>query len=130
MTAGRLQALTAALGAGSVAFGLPPLLAPRFCGRVFGFASINQPDVATAFRSIGARDVAVGYGLWRAAQRGEDVAPWLLARLICDTTDTVGCAIAIGEGIRHPRFLTLTGFAALAAAGAALLFQQARTTTR
>ena len=128
MNTSRLRTLTAALGAGSMAFGVPPLLIPRFCGRLFGFESIDQPDVVTAFRSIGARDVAIGYGLWRAARRGDDVAPWLLARLLCDATDTVSCAIAIGEGVRHPRFFTLTGFAALAAAIGTFLFHQAQAT--
>jgi hypothetical protein len=126
----QLRTLTAALGIGSIAFGVAPIVAPRLFGRLFGIEAVERPQVATVIRSVGARDVAVGYGLVSAATSGQPVAPWLLARVICDTTDTVGCAIAIGEGVRHPRFLALTGFAALAAAIGAFLLQQARATSR
>jgi hypothetical protein len=125
VNAQQLRTLTAALGVGSIAFGAAPIVAPRLFGRLFGIEAVERPQVATVIRSVGARDLAVGYGLVSAATTGLPVAPWLLARLICDGVDTIACVLAIRNGARNPRFLTLTGFAAGAAAGGALLYARA-----
>jgi Domain of unknown function (DUF4267) len=123
---GRLRGLVAALGLGSIAFGMLPVVAPRHFGRMFGIEGAEAAHVAAVFRSVGARDVAVGVGLLSAATRGASLAPWLLARLICDGTDAVACALAIGEGARGARFLGLTALAAAAAGGGAMLYRAAR----
>ena len=41
----------------------------------------------------GARDIAVGMGLWSAAAHGGNYAPWLLARAICDGGDTLAALL-------------------------------------
>jgi hypothetical protein len=125
MNAQQLRLLATGLGLGSIAFGATPIIAPRFFGRLFGVDAAERPQVASVMRSVGARDVAIGYGLFSAANRGLPVAPWLLARLLCDGIDTIACAMAIRNGARSPRFLALTACAAGAAAGGALLYVRA-----
>ena len=98
----------------------------RMFARLFGLHPPSDPTLAAAFRSVGARDVAVGMGLWSAAARGGNYAPWLLARAICDGGDTLAALIAIRAGARDPRFLGLTAMAIAASAVGVLLHRQAR----
>src|SRR5437868_6161605 len=56
------------LGAGTVVFGVAPALFPRFFGRMFGIAAVDDPTVATVIRSVGIRDLVIGVGLLRAAR--------------------------------------------------------------
>ena len=121
MNADRLRTLSAALGAGSVAFGVAPVVAPRFFGRLFGLGGTDRPDVVSIYRSVGARDIAVGAGLYWAATRGQPLAPWLAARVICDGVDAAATGLAIVQGARHPRFLALALAASGATAGGAFL---------
>jgi Domain of unknown function (DUF4267) len=108
-----LARLVAALGVGTVVFGAAPLVAPRFFGRAFGIASAEDPTVATAIRSVGARDLVIGVGLLRAleAQDAHAVGDWLLARVACDAADTLGVSIAVARGARSSGFLALGGLA-------------------
>lgn len=102
--------LAAALGLGTVAFGLLPVVLPRQFARLFGFPALD-PTLATAFRSVGVRDVVLGMGLWSAAAHGGNFAPWLLARLLSDGGDTLAIALAAASGARQPRFLALGALA-------------------
>ena len=117
------QARTLAVGVGlsMVAFGALPTLAPRPFARLFGFA---PPDLATAsmIRSIGARDVVMGIGLWSAAAHGGKYLPWLLARALIDGGDTLSVGLAIAQGKRNPRFLTLGALALGAAVSEVALY--------
>jgi hypothetical protein len=122
----QVRKLAAALGVGTVAFGVVPALSPGLFARLFGLHPPSDPTLAAAFRSVGARDIAVGMGLWSAAAHRGNYAPWLLARAICDGGDTVAALLAVRAGVRDPRFLGLTALAFAATVVGALLHRQAR----
>jgi hypothetical protein len=85
--------------------------------------------VATVIRSVGIRDLVIGLGLLRAAQRSseQDMRRWLLARAACDTGDTLAVAVAIAAGARSPRFYALGALAASAGAtGIAIALARSR----
>jgi hypothetical protein len=115
MAADRLATLVAGLGLGSFVFGVAPALAPRFFGRLFGLPEWAGPTVPTMVRSVGVRDAVLGAGLWAAATRRGDYRPWLLARALADSSDTLAVALAVRAGAREPRFMAL-GALALGAA--------------
>jgi hypothetical protein len=116
-----LRRATAALGLATLAFGITPLLAPGQFARLFGFTA---PDQATAamMRSLGLRDAVMGLGLWSAAAHGGKYAPWLLARALTDGGDTLAVGLAVGEGWRNRRFLSLGALALGATALDAVLY--------
>jgi hypothetical protein len=123
-----LRRLTQALGLGTFAFGVVPFIWPRFFSKVFGLRDPAEPTVEAAYRSVGARDLALGLGLWSAAAHGGTYAPWVLARVICDAGDTLAALAALRRGERDARFLGLTGMAASAAAFGGWLWWAARRT--
>jgi hypothetical protein len=114
------------LGLATVAFGALPLAAPGLAARVFGLPTSANPAIASVYRSIGVRDLAIGLGLWSAATHGGNYAPWLLARAICDGGDFLGTALAIRAGVREKRFLALNLLALGATLAGAYLHRQAR----
>src|SRR5690348_4170420 len=79
-----LRKLSAAVGLGTVAFGVFPIVSPRAFAAVFGLRRPADATTEAAFRSLGVRDLAIGLGLWSAATHGGRYAPWLLARAISD----------------------------------------------
>lgn len=121
-----LRRLAELLGVGTLVFGVVPFVAPRAFSRLFGLRDPEDPTIEAAFRSVGARDIAVGAGLLSAAMHGGNYAPWVLARAIMDTGDTAASLLAIRRGERNPRFLALTGMAAGAAVFGGWLWSQAR----
>jgi hypothetical protein len=125
LTEKQARALAAGVGVSMIAFGALPTLAPRPFARLVGFA---PPDPATAsmMRSIGARDVVMGIGLWSAAAHGGKYLPWLLARALVDGGDTLSVGLAIAQGKRDPRFLALGALALGAALSEAALYAIAR----
>jgi hypothetical protein len=125
MEGGRLRSLAAGLGLGALAFGIPPVFAPRAFGRAFGIVA-PDPPVATAIRSVGVRDVVLGAGLFWAAARGGKYAPWLLARAVTDAGDALAVGAAVLAGARERRFLALGALALGAAAVGAGLYRDAR----
>jgi hypothetical protein len=120
-----LRTLAAGLGIGVALFSGASLASPRRFARFFGI-SAPDPSVDSMIYSIGARDVAMGMGLWSAATHGGKYAPWLLARLIVDGGDAAGIAVAVARGWRNPRFLALGGLAFGATACDAVLWTAAR----
>lgn len=120
-----LRPLVAALGLGTLAFGILPMLAPRQFAHLFGLPA-PDPAVTSMMRSLGVRDVVMGIGLWSAAAHGGRYAPWLLARLLIDVGDTASVALAVAAGVRHPRFLALGGLALGATAVDAAMYWAAR----
>jgi hypothetical protein len=122
-----LRMMAASLGIGVALFSGASLLSPRRFAHFFGI-SAPDPSVDSMIYSIGARDVAMGMGLWSAATHGGKYAPWLLARLIADGGDAAGIAVAVARGWRTPRFLALGGLALGAAACDAILWSAARRT--
>lgn len=123
----RPRRLAAVLGLATASFGALGALVPGPFARAFGLAAPTDPTIALAYRSIGARDLAVGLGLWSAAAHRGRYAPWLLARAICDGGDTIGALLAIRAGARRPRFLALAALAVLAAVADLVLWRWART---
>lgn len=125
----RVRQVVGALGLGTVAFGVAPLVAPGRFARLFGLAA---PDAATesVLRSTGLRDAVMGLGLWSAATHGGAYAPWLLARLLTDGGDTLAVGLAVAKGARSPRFLALGALALGAALGDASLYWAARASRR
>jgi hypothetical protein len=123
--------LCAALGLGAIAFGIPAIVVPVWFAKLFGIASAEDPTVATAIRSVGIRDVMIGFGLVRSLQAGDAgaVNRWLIARTASDVGDTAAVAIAVASGARNPRFLGLGALAIGASTlGAALAVNQRRLT--
>ena len=121
----QLRRAAVGLGLVTLAFGIPPLVAPRRFARTFGFAA---PDAGTAsmIRSLGVRDAVMGMGLWSAAAHGGNYAPWLLARTLTDGGDALAIGWAAGAGWRNWRFFGLGGLALGAAALDAALYVAAR----
>ena len=122
----RLRQFAGGLGLGAAGFGVLPLIAPGWFGRQFGLETRRQPAAETAFRSVGIRDVVLGLGLWSAAAHGGKFAPWLLARALSDTGDTIATWLAIRQGARSPRFIALSFLALAAAATGSVLWLAAR----
>lgn len=122
---GQARRFAAGLGLATLAFGVPPLVAPRRFARIFGFA---EPDAGTAsmMRSLGVRDVVMGMGLWSAAAHGGTYAPWLLARTLTDGGDAMAIGWATGSGWRNWRFYSLGALALGATALDAALYLAAR----
>jgi hypothetical protein len=121
--------LAAALGVGTIVFGGVPILAPRWFARLFGIASSEDATVATAIRSVGVRDMVVGFGILSAVRRSDDaaLADWLLARAVCDAGDSAAVAIALTRGARGRGFLMLGALASGATlCGGALAFSVRR----
>jgi hypothetical protein len=121
----QLRQAAVGLGLVTLAFGIPPLVAPRRFARIFGFAA---PDPATAsmMRSLGVRDAVMGMGLWSAAAHGGNYAPWLLARTLTDGGDALAVGWAACTGWRNWRFLGLGALALGATALDAALYAAAR----
>jgi hypothetical protein len=71
---------------------------------------------------FGARDVAIGAGLWHALDSGAQARPWLLAGAAGDVADLVATLAAR----RSLPLLGRVGVAAVAATGAALSVWAAR----
>ena len=120
-----VRRLAAGMGVAIVAFGAAPLLAPHGFARLFDLKPSGPAD-ASVVRSVGLRDVVMGLGLWSAAVHGGRYAPWLLGRLLTDGGDTAAVSIAIAQGARRPRFVTLGGLALAATVADAALYWLAR----
>jgi hypothetical protein len=120
-----VRRLAAGMGIALVAFGAPPVLAPRGFARFFGLRPTG-PEEDSVVRSVGWRDVVMGMGMWSAAAHGGKYAPWLLGRLLTDGGDTVFTGIAALRGRRDPRFLALGGLALSATVADAALYWLAR----
>jgi hypothetical protein len=63
-----------------------------------GFEEAQRPATKLLFRSVGARDMALGLGTLGALRKGTPLRPWLLGATLADVTDllaTVGSGKAI-----------------------------------
>lgn len=116
-SSGLLRRLTLGLSYGTIAFGVVPALAPRAFARLFEIPRANDPATELLIRTVGARDVINGIGIFSAALHGGRVAPWILARAVADGSDTLAITVAALQGLRRPRLLAL----GLIALGATLL---------
>ena len=96
------------------------IVAPGFVTRTWVGESTTGATVLGA--GFGARDVAIGAGLWHALDSGADVRPGLLAGAAGDAVDLVATVAAR----RSLPLLGRVGVAAFAASGAALSVWTAR----
>lgn len=121
-----VRRLAVGLGVGSIAFGLAPIVAPRYFARLFGLPVTDEPTADVAIRSVGVRDMVIGLGLWSAASHGGRYAPWVLARALSDTGDALACTLALARGAEGGAFKGLTALAGGAAVSGFALWLAAR----
>ncbi|MBE2316744.1 hypothetical protein DVA67_012240 [Solirubrobacter sp. CPCC 204708] len=117
----RMEATTVArqIAVARVALGAALTVAPGVFTRIWvGERTTGAKVLGLGF---GARDVAIGTGLWHALDSGADTRPWLVAGAAGDVADLVGTLAA-------RRSLSPLGVsvAAVAASGAALSLWAAR----
>jgi hypothetical protein len=117
---------TIALGAGLIAFSAPGIVAPRRFARALGIPAPDHPAADVGIHSVSVRDVVMGIGLISAAVHGGRLAPWLLARTLCDGGDAAAIAIAFARGGGNRRLGALGVVAAGAAAYDAVLWRLAK----
>jgi hypothetical protein len=113
-TPGQLRGSTLFVAVGTILFGLLPVFLPRTFAELFGVPVAEGADSVVPIRSVGARDVVSGIGIFSAVTHGGRVAPWLLGRLLSDATDVAWVVLAFARGARSWRLAGL-GFLALGA---------------
>jgi len=107
---------------GRLGLGAGLTVAPGLVGRVWVGAGGASTGAKVIGAGLGARDVAIGAGLWRALERGEDASGWLLAGAAGDAADLVATLAA-----RHSLpLLGRLGVPVIAASGAVLSVWAAR----
>jgi len=89
-------------------------VAPGFVTRIW--VGESTPGAKVLGAGFGARDVAIGAGLWHALDSGAGARTWLLAGAAGDAADLVG-ALAARDSLP---WLGRVGVAAFAASGVAL----------
>ncbi len=83
-----------ALGWLRIAFGATLFLMPRLGVRVWTGERIGDVTTTMAVRSLGLRDVSIGWGLITALEKGAPVRGWLEAGALADAGDAVGTLAA------------------------------------
>jgi hypothetical protein len=107
--------LVRALGAGTVAFGIGPILAPRAFAIAAGLPYHGEPAAKVAIRSVGVRDLANGIGLLATSSQPERSNAWLLLRCVFDAGDALACCSALRGDPKNGRLRALAAFACGAA---------------
>ncbi len=95
------RTLLAGIALGRVAFGAALTAKPQTTvgpGWI-GTAEAERPTAALLFRSVGARDIAIGAGTLAALRQGAALRPWLLGALLADAVDLVA---TLGAGKAVP----------------------------
>ena len=110
------------LALGRVTLGAGLTVAPALAARAWVGSDAASTAVRVLGAGFGARDVAIGAGLWRALDTGADARPWLLAGAAGDAADLLA-TVAARRSL--PRFGRV-GAAAVAATGAGLSVWAAR----
>jgi hypothetical protein len=108
--------LAAVLARGRIAIGVVSLLAPGVVARTMTGRDGSRGGANLFAGMVGARDVALGFGLLRALDRGAAVRGWLEASAMVDGIDVAACLLAR----HHIRTIVLPGTVGLAAGGALL----------
>lgn len=115
----------AAFGTGRAVFGLGYMIAPGRAGEGWVGEPATEAAGRLSFRSIGARDLALGTGAALAAIRGDDAGAvaWLAAHAVADSADCAGSLIASGEIPDRGRNLgvAIAGASAVVAGGLAIV---------
>lgn len=100
---------------GRMALGTALLAAPRFLGRRLVGEVARSAAGRFVIRIAGARDLAIGYGTFRALQEDRDPATWAKLAAACDTVDATAALLSIG------RMPTRKVLASMVAGGAAAI---------
>jgi hypothetical protein len=108
--------LAIGLAGGRIAIGTVSLLAPGPLGRAMVGPDANSAGTRLLFRGVGARDLALGIGVFAALDRDTPVRGWLLASALVDGLDAAGALLA-----RHHLRPTVFPAALSAATAGALL---------
>lgn len=80
-----------------MSFGVAVWAFPVPVGRLFGFDLTRDPQAPYLARVLGARDVALAWGV--IATEGDAQRRWLLAGLACDSADTLAAIAAGANGL-------------------------------
>src|SRR5690606_29479242 len=87
---------------GRVAIGTSIALLPGWSGGRWIGDVAREPAVKVALRAFGARDAAIGIGLWRALDEGRPARPWVEAGMLSDAVDAAATLVAIRHvGVRR-----------------------------
>lgn len=125
--AGLLRALAPSLGLGRTAVGLVMLARPRLVPEVLGTGAAAAAQTSWVLQMLGAREVALGLGAFRAGRTGSaaELRPWVAGGVLSDGVDAVAVAYALGRGhLRSPAAVGLVAVACTAVAiGAAGLVE-------
>jgi hypothetical protein len=108
--------LAAVLARGRIAIGVVSVLAPGLVARTMTGRAGSRGGASLFAGMVGARDVALGFGLLSALDRGAPVRGWLEASALVDGIDAAACVLAR----HHIRTIVLPGAVGLAATGALL----------
>jgi hypothetical protein len=98
---GRMNARAAltTLAVGRLAIGAALVAKPRSrVGAGWVGEESQRPATALLFRSVGARDMALGLGTLAAARNGSPLRPWLLGATLADVVDLVA-TFAAGKAV-------------------------------
>lgn len=107
---------------GRLGLGAGLVVTPGLAGRAWVGSAGSSTGAKVLGAGFGARDVAIGGGLWRALERGEDPSGWLLAGAAGDVADLLA-TLAARDSLP---LVGRLGVPVLAASGAALSVWAAR----
>lgn len=113
------------LGAARAGAGLALMLLPGPLGRAWIGPAAQEPGADVMVRAVGARDIALGFGAMRAAQRGAPVRGWVEAGMLADTVDVLAALVAFRRLSGPRRFLAPATAAGSAVIHAVLAAQMA-----
>lgn len=82
------------LAAGRIAIGTALVLAPRLAGRPWIGPDSELEGAQLLGRALGARDIALGAGMYRAVDEGASVRRWALGATLADGVDFVATLLA------------------------------------
>lgn len=103
-----------ALGGGTAAFGTAMCLAPGVVTRIW--TGDTSPAPKAILRALGARDLALGFGLHTAARRGTPTRGWAEGLVLATAGDAAATLIHWRHLPRTGRWLTLVTSLSAAAA--------------
>lgn len=82
------------LASNRIAIGTTLVLAPRLAGRTWVGIDSELAGAQVFARALGARDVALGAGMYRALEAGGPVRPWAQGATLADGVDFVATLLA------------------------------------
>lgn len=102
-----------AIGIARIVAGASAVATPGLWARLW--MGIDTPGARLAVRSMGARDVMIGWGAVRAVRRGEPATNWFIAGVGADVLDaysTVRYYPSLPKGGRELRMAAVAGYLA------------------